>query len=119
MTDYGSAPRSSDGEPSSDALASAELAGCVAPFIEHLPPRYRDALKLVAIEGQSQKAAADRLGLSVSGMKSRVQRGRKKLKDAILRCCAVELDPRGEVIAYRPLGRPGKKQCCLGEPFRT
>lgn len=92
--------------------ASSDLAACVIPFIEQLSPPYRDALKLVEIERLSQKAAAAKLGLSVSGMKSRVQRGRSKLKEAILRCCAVQLDRRGEVRAYWPRTKPTKQQCC-------
>ena len=35
-------------------------------------------------------------------LQSRVQRGRSKLKQAILRCCAVALDCRGEVIGCEP-----------------
>lgn len=56
-------------------------------------------LKLVLFEDSE---AAARLGLSTSGMKSRVQRGRSKLEQAILRCCAVALDCRGEVIGCEP-----------------
>jgi len=94
--------------------ASSDLANCILPLIEQLPPRYRDALTLVEIEHLSQKATAAKLGLSLSGIKSRVQRGRSKLKETILRCCAVELDQRGEVMAYAPRGVSAKKQCCLG-----
>ena len=90
--DIGSAPNSS---------AAPGIAACVTPFIESLPEPYRDALKLVEIDGLSQKMAAERLGLSLSGTKSRVQRGRKKLKQALLRCCAIQLDRRGEVLSYR------------------
>lgn len=115
MKGYVLEPECFDGHASSDETASAELAGCIAPFIERLPPRYRDALKLVEIEGLRQTAAADLLGLSVSGMKSRVQRGRKMLKDAILRCCAVQLDRRGEVMAYCPHGRERKEHCCSSD----
>ena len=48
----------------------------------------------------TQKDAAEQLGLSVSGMKARVQRGRGKLKDAIEDCCSVELDRRGGLVDY-------------------
>ena len=103
---------------SSTPSAADSLAACVLPFIECLPPAYRDALKLVEIDGLSQKAAAARLGLSVSGMKSRIQRARRQLKDAILRCCAVELDRRGGVMAYEK--RPGKREklCCAHDTCR-
>lgn len=88
----------------SDTVAS-EFARCLIPFIHELPERYRDALLLVEIEGLTQAEAAARMGMSVSGMKSRVQRGRVKLKTALLRCCAVELDSRGGLIDYRRRSR--------------
>lgn len=115
MAAYASDPSLSDRNMSANVdedLPSADLAACVAPFIEQLPPRYRDALKLVEIEQLSQKEAAARLGLSVSGIKSRVQRGRSKLKTAILRCCAIQLDRRGEVIDHTPRGpRKDDRRC--------
>lgn len=115
MTDYALASGHIDEGPPPADSASTELAACVTPFIEQLHPIYRDALKLVEIEGLSQKTAAERLDLSVSGMKSRVQRGRKKLKEAILRCCAVQLDRRGEIMAYRPCDAASDKQCCVSD----
>lgn len=81
--------------------ANAEIARCLIPMIKNLPPPYAEALQLVDLDGLSQAEAARRLGLSTSGMKSRVQRARAKLKDALLRCCTFELDRRGGVIDYR------------------
>lgn len=81
-----------------------ELAGCVKPMIEQLSGQYREAITLVELEGLTQQAAADRLGLSLSGMKSRVQRGRKQLRQMLDDCCAVELDRRGGIADYRPRG---------------
>lgn len=88
-------------EGDDEAAASDQLARCLVPLIRSLPERYGEALMLTEIEGMTQAAAAKRLGLSVSGMKSRVQRGRRKLKDALLRCCAIQIDGRGGVIDYR------------------
>lgn len=85
-------------EPESETAA---LARCMLPLIQNLPNPYSEALLLTEIGGLSQAAAADRLGLSVSGMKSRVQRARGKLKIALLRCCDVEFDRRGDVLDYR------------------
>lgn len=88
-------------DPQADEGAAAELARCLVPLIRDLPKAYAEALLMTEIEGLSQSAAAERLGLSPSGMKSRVQRGRAKLKQALLRCCRVELDRRGGVVEYR------------------
>jgi hypothetical protein len=41
-----------------------------------------------------------RIGISGSGMKARVQRGRAQLKALLLDCCSVELDPRGGIAEY-------------------
>lgn len=79
----------------------AELSGCLRPFTARLPESYREAIELTDFQGISQVDAAGRLGLSVSGMKSRVQRGRGQLKDLLLDCCHIELDTRGGVAEYR------------------
>lgn len=88
------------GSAASDNRARGELARCVLPFVQALPEIYRDALLLTEIEGLSQVDAARRLGISNSAMKSRVQRGREKMKQALLRCCAIEFDRRGGVVDY-------------------
>lgn len=84
-----------------DVAAADELARCLLPMIHALPATYAEALLLTDIEGLTQAAAAERLGLSLSGMKSRVQRGRRLLKQTLLRCCDVQLDRRGGVVDYR------------------
>lgn len=78
-----------------------ELADCLKPMIERLARDYRDAIALVELEGLTQQAAAERMGISLSGMKSRVQRGRKQLKQMLEDCCLIELDRRGGVADYR------------------
>ena len=84
-----------------EAVPPEEVAACLIPFIRALPPAYGEALMLTDIGGLPQAEAARRLGLSVSGLKSRVQRGRAKLKQALLRCCAIETDRWGTVLDYR------------------
>jgi RNA polymerase sigma-70 factor, ECF subfamily len=80
----------------------AELAACITPLLKRLPATYREALTLTEIEGLTQAQAAEHLGLSHSGMKSRVQRARGQLKQVLVRCCDVELDARGGLSDYRP-----------------
>jgi RNA polymerase sigma-70 factor, ECF subfamily len=79
----------------------AELAGCLRPMIEQLSQDYRDAITLVELQGLTQQAAAKQMGISLSGMKSRVQRGRARLKQLLDDCCLIELDRRGGVVEYR------------------
>jgi RNA polymerase sigma-70 factor (ECF subfamily) len=90
-----------DAEPDIFRRASNEFAHCLEPMLNEVSEPYRQAVTLTEIEGMTQKDAAEKLGVSVSGMKSRVQRGRGKLKDVILDCCEVELDRRGGLVDYR------------------
>lgn len=85
-----------------DRSVEQELAGYLAPFIAMLPSPYREALTLVELEGQTQRQAAAMLGISLSGMKSRVQRGRVQLRRALEDCCHIALDARGRVVACEP-----------------
>jgi RNA polymerase sigma-70 factor (ECF subfamily) len=75
-----------------------ELARCLVPLLDTLPDPYRQALRLTEFEGAKQREVASLLGLSLSGAKSRVQRGRKMLRDALLSCCRVELDHLGRAV---------------------
>lgn len=67
-----------------------------------LPPEQAEALELVELQGLSQIEAARRVGISHSGMKSRVQRGRARLNEALKQCCALEIDRRGRVVECVP-----------------
>lgn len=71
----------------------------VLPLINMLPAEYAEPLRLSEIEGISQKEIAERLGMSYSGAKSRVQRGREKLKELFLECCHLELDRKGALVS--------------------
>jgi RNA polymerase sigma-70 factor, ECF subfamily len=79
-----------------------ELLPSVRAMVLSLPEQDRQALILTEYQGLTQKELAERLGLSLSGAKSRVQRAREKLKQQLLACCHFELDRRGHVIDYQP-----------------
>jgi RNA polymerase sigma-70 factor (ECF subfamily) len=91
-----------------------ELAGCLRPMIEKLSTPYREAVMLVELEGLTQQDAAKRLGLSVSGMKSRIQRGRIQLRRMLEECCLIELDRRRGIADYAP--RNLSSQVCRPSP---
>ena len=59
----------------SQNTALMELAECIRPMVERLPQRHREAMVLSELEGLTQKEVSERLGISLSGAKSRVQRG--------------------------------------------
>lgn len=78
----------------------AELATCLRPLMADLPETYRSALFLSELEGLPQKEVARRLGISLSGAKSRVRRGREKLRQRLLACCDIETGRSGVIIGY-------------------
>jgi RNA polymerase sigma-70 factor (ECF subfamily) len=82
--------------------ALTSLAACIRPLLRMLPSDQAAAVELVDLTGVSQVEAARTAGLSVSGMKSRVQRGRRALRDALTACCHLQLDVRGEVQELEP-----------------
>jgi RNA polymerase sigma-70 factor, ECF subfamily len=79
-----------------------EIAAYLLPLIGRLSAPYREALTLTELEGMTQQAAADTLGISLSGAKSRVQRGREKLRALLDECCSIGVDARGRVIDCEP-----------------
>ena len=89
-------------EPEQEAQARYEISTCLKPMIETLPALYRDALRLTEIDGLKQKQVAETLGLSLSGAKSRVQRGRGLVLDLLTDCCRFERDHRGTMVGYEP-----------------
>lgn len=99
-----------------DASVERELATYIAPFVAMLPSPYREALTLTELEGLTQKQAAEMVGISLSGMKSRVQRGREQLREALEACCHIALDARGRVMSCEPRA-DGKRpeSCCANE----
>jgi RNA polymerase sigma-70 factor (ECF subfamily) len=82
------------------AATLAELASCIRPLVDALPGDYRRALVLTDLEGHSQVDAARMEGISVSGMKSRVQRGRRQFATLVKQCCDVTTDSRGELVEF-------------------
>jgi RNA polymerase sigma-70 factor (ECF subfamily) len=85
----------------------SELRPSIQAMVLALPNQDRQALILTQYQGLTQKELADRLGLSFSGAKSRVQRAREKLKQELLACCHFELDRRGHILDYQP-----RCDCC-------
>lgn len=82
-----------------EGAALRELATCLTPMLGQLSPAYLEAIRLVDLEGATQQEAAQR-AVSLSGMKSRVQRGRQQLRAVLEECCRIDLDRRGGISAY-------------------
>ncbi len=69
-------------------------------MIAELPEAYREAVDLYELKEMPQQQIAEQLNISLSGAKSRVQRGRAKLKSLLFECCSFEQDRRGNIIGY-------------------
>ena len=91
-------------EPSADADnpddVLEELSRCLRPLLTGLAPEQRRAVEMIDLDGLTQASAARREGVSLSGMKSRVQRGRRRLAQLLGECCLLTLDARGVPMDY-------------------
>lgn len=95
-------PETLPAEPQSDDDSIAQLAIGLRHMVENVPDIYRQPLLLAEIVGLPQKEVAERLGLSLSAAKSRVQRGRRLLRTMLGQCCHLEVDRRGRRMDYEP-----------------
>ena len=76
------------------------VASYTASLITRLPKIYQEAIRLSEIEGKNQSEVAKILGISLSGAKSRIQRGRSLLKSMLQDCCTIETNKAGQIISY-------------------
>jgi RNA polymerase sigma-70 factor, ECF subfamily len=98
--------------PDDDVVS--DLFPAVRAMVNSLSPQDRQALILTEYQGLTQKELSERLGISFSGAKSRVQRARQRLKQQLLACCHFELDTLGHILNYEP-----HCQCCTEETCCT
>ena len=93
----------SETDPSEKVIQ--ELSECLQPMIQLLPENYREAVILSELKGLTQKEVAKVQGTSLSGAKSRVQRGRALLKEMLADCCRLEFDHSGRLCDYERKGK--------------
>ncbi len=107
---YATVPiNSQDPEFEIDDNKNEEIAKSIVPFIKQLPLKYSNSLMQYEIEGLSQKEISEKENISLSGAKSRIQRGRLKLIKALNECCKFEIDKRGNVLDYCQRQNSSKK----------
>jgi RNA polymerase sigma-70 factor, ECF subfamily len=80
-----------------------EFGNCVKPFVNQLPEIYRDAILQTELGQLSQKEFAEKSGISYTGAKSRVQRGRQQLVEIFNQCCKISTDKYGNILEYNKL----------------
>jgi RNA polymerase sigma-70 factor (ECF subfamily) len=79
---------------------NAELVKCLKPMIDQLPGDYKDAILQTEMGSMSQKDYADKLGISYSGAKSRIQRARRQLHGLFNECCTIGSDKYGNITEH-------------------
>ena len=85
-----------------------ELADCLPSALSNLPPDDQDALAQCDLGGMTQAEYAALRGLSLPGAKSRVQRARARLREALMTRCGVRFDAdSGQVCCHVPLRTEG------------
>jgi RNA polymerase sigma-70 factor (ECF subfamily) len=83
--------------PAVDALSQ-----CLPRVLSELSAVDRLAITFCDIEGNSQQALAEHLGISLPGAKSRIQRARKRLREQLVCACRVTFDDEGDVCCFVP-----------------
>lgn len=88
-------------------IASAEK--WLDELVRQLPEPYQQAVRMAEIDGMTQRDVAERLDISLSAAKSRVQRGRAMLKEVLEQCCVFHFDQRGNLLDCDP--KPDRTVC--------
>jgi RNA polymerase sigma-70 factor, ECF subfamily len=93
-------------EREEDSDPTKGLEQCMNSMIGLLPDEYRSIIIESEIEGVKQKDLADKYGMAYPSMRSKVQRGRERLKQLFYNCCHIETNKLGNVIEAQ-----GKTDC--------
>lgn len=89
-----------DGEKEDIAAFRQAVMATTRRYLDELPAAYREPVRLAELEGLPLAKIALRSGLSLTAVKSRVQRGRAMLKKKLQDCCRFEYDAQGKVIGW-------------------
>ncbi|MFW2438148.1 MAG: RNA polymerase sigma factor SigZ [Arenicellales bacterium] len=87
-------------EPNEEEIIRKELSSCLESMVNELPDKYREAVQLSEMENKTQKEVAEMKDISLSGAKSRIQRGRILLKTMLYDCCQIEINKNNQLVSY-------------------
>lgn len=93
-------------------ICVCDLAGFVIQ--NYVPEKYSVALYLSDIEQKSQQEISSLLHLSLTATKSRIHRGRKKLKELVSECVDITYNTNGQISEFQL-----KKNCELPKELIT
>ncbi|MFC5045398.1 sigma-70 family RNA polymerase sigma factor [Aquimarina hainanensis] len=89
-----------------------ELSNCIGAFVQQLPEEYRELLILSELKEVPQKEIAAQLNMNYVTVRSKVQRGRKKLKQLFEGCCVVLQGGKGSIMDVTSKSGCEKKTSC-------
>ncbi|MDO5977503.1 sigma-70 family RNA polymerase sigma factor [Flavivirga spongiicola] len=81
--------------------AGMELSKCVNSFINQLPEEYIELMTLSELKEIPQKEIAERLDMNYVTVRSKIQRGRKKLKKLFEDCCTILQGGKGSILDFQ------------------
>ncbi len=96
----------------SEEDAGQELSKCVSAFVNQLPEEYRELLTLSELKDIPQKEIAQQLDMNYVTVRSKIQRGRKKLKELLEDCCSILQGGKGSIIEFESKTGCEKKSSC-------
>lgn len=89
-------------QPIDPVDAAADLSNCLQPLVAQLPEAYRAVVRAAELEGRTLREIADAEHISLDAAKQRASRGRRQLREQLLRCCEVALSAQGQVVDFTP-----------------
>ncbi len=103
----GIAPTGEGAPPPDVALQRKQVCACIASLVGRLPAPQRTVLELAELQGLSDQATADRLGVSLGSAKIRLHRARRALRSVMGTECRTYRDDRNE-LSCEPVQRDGR-----------
>ncbi len=92
-------------KPDEEEIIRKELSSCLELMVTELPDKYQMAIQLSEMQNKTQKEVAEIANISLSGAKSRVQRGRALLKSMLHDCCQIEINKNNQLVSYDKKGK--------------
>jgi len=90
-----------------DSEAIEDLSACIPRILSELSLDDREVITRCDIEGMGQQSFATMKGISLSAVKSRIQRARKRIRQHLETGCKVQFDESGKVCCF--VSRPRVK----------
>lgn len=91
---------------------SAAVGRAALCYLNTLPEAYRVAVKMAEWDGLPHAAVAARLGITLAAAKSRVLRGKQRIRFLMEQCCVMVYDARGKVVDYERRQPCARFTCC-------